>query len=143
MLCSSCGLEVAASVRFCPYCGASQRVAGEERRVVTVLFADIVGFTGLSERLDPEEVKHVVDRTFERLARDITAFGGVIDKALGDAMIALFGAPIAHEDDAERAVRAGLRMQETLTTLAEDLPYPIRMRIGINTGEVLVGSTAA
>ncbi len=115
----------------------------EERRVISVLFADIVGFTALSETMDPEEVKRLVDRCFERLASDITAFGGVVDKILGDAIVALFGAPIAHEDDAERAVRAGLRMQRSLRAMSEEAGSQIRMRIGINTGEVLVGTSSA
>lgn len=143
MACTSCGHPIGHDDRFCPQCGASQVVTGEERRIVTVLFADVVGFTSLAERMDPEEVKHLIDRAFERLARDITAFGGVVDKILGDGIIALFGAPIAHEDDAERAVRAGLRMQQTVESLAGDSRPSISMRIGINTGEVLVGNAPA
>jgi class 3 adenylate cyclase len=85
--------------RFCPSCGTDLQLRGDQRRVVTVLFADLVGFTSLAEHRDPEEVKHLVDRAFERLARDITTFGGVVDKVLGDCIVALFGAPIAHEDD--------------------------------------------
>ncbi len=108
---------------------------------MTALFADIVGFTGLAEHRDPELVKHLIDRAFERLARDITMFGGVVDKVLGDGIIALFGAPVAHEDDAERAVRAGLRMQQTMESLSSELNPPLQMRIGVNTGEVLVGTT--
>ncbi len=129
--------------RFCPNCGTSQASGDEERRVVSALFADLVGFTTLSEHLDPEEVKHLIDRCFDRLAADITDFGGVVDKVLGDGIVALFGAPVAHEDDAERAVRAGLKMQQSLTALSNDLDVSIEMRIGINTGEVLVGSSAA
>jgi class 3 adenylate cyclase/tetratricopeptide (TPR) repeat protein len=143
MICVSCGAEVPSGARFCPACGSRQAVAGEERRVVTVLFADIVGFTRLAEHRDPEQVKHLVDRCFERLARDITAFGGVVDKVVGDALVALFGAPVAHEDDAERAVRAGLRMQQTLAGLAPEFDDVIELRIGVNTGEVLVGATSA
>jgi class 3 adenylate cyclase/tetratricopeptide (TPR) repeat protein len=111
--------------------------------VVTVLFADLVGFTALSEHLDPEQVKRLVDHAFERLVRDVTAFGGRVDKIVGDAIVALFGAPVAHEDDAERAVRAALRMQETLATYATESGASIRMRIGVNTGEVLVGALRA
>ncbi len=116
----------------------------EERRVVTVLFADLVGYTTLAEHHDPENVKRFIESCFERLVADIEIFGGRVDKLLGDAIVALFGAPVAHEDDAERAVRAGLRMQETLARFAAeraglDEP-PIEMRVGINTGEVLVGT---
>ena len=111
-----------------------------------MLFADIVGYTSLAEHLDPEKVKRLVESCFARLAADIETYGGVVDKVLGDAIIALFGAPVAHEDDAERAVRAGLQMQATLAQFATErreldaAAAPIEMRVGINTGEVLVGS---
>ena len=143
MSCTSCGRPLERDARFCPNCGAAQGRAGEERRIITAMFADIVGFTALAERMDPEEVKHLVDRAFERLVDDITSFGGVVDKVLGDGIIALFGAPVAHEDDAERAVRAALRMQDTVQALSAVLDPPIQLRIGINTGEVLVGPTTA
>ncbi len=143
MDCPSCGADCTAGARFCWSCGQPLRAPSEERRVVTVLFADLVGFTTLSEHLDPEEVKVLVDRAFERLVRDVTAFGGRVDKIVGDAIVALFGAPVAHEDDAERAVRAALRMQDTLATYAEESGAGIRMRIGVNTGEVLVGALRA
>ena len=121
--------------------------AAEERRVVTVLFADLVGYTTMAERLDPEKVKRLIEACFERLVIDIETFGGRVDKVLGDAILALFGAPVAHEDDAERAVRAALRMQETLAAFVgergeDDPANSIQMRIGINTGEVLVGTLA-
>jgi class 3 adenylate cyclase/tetratricopeptide (TPR) repeat protein len=108
-----------------------------------MLFGDLVGFTSLSEQLDPEHVKNIVDRCFERLAADITSFGGRVDKIVGDAVVALFGAPVAHEDDAERAVRAALQMQRTLAEEAAAIGADLRMRIGINTGEVLVGALRA
>src|SRR5437588_344416 len=139
MTCPSCGAEVPAGARFCPTCGSPLHLAGDERRVVTVLFADIVGFTALSETSDPEHVKNLVDRTFARLAEDVRAFGGTLDKIVGDALVALFGAPVAHEDDAERAVRCALRMQDVL----RELDAGVRMRIGINTGEALVGGIRA
>ncbi len=106
-----------------------------------MLFGDLVGFTSLAEHRDPEEVKRLVDRMFQRLSAEITAFGGVIDKLLGDGIVALFGAPVAHEDDAERAVRAGLRMQETLAEMCAELELPVQLRVGVNTGEVLVGTS--
>ncbi len=111
--------------------------------MVTVLFADLVGFTALSEDRDPEQVKRLVDRCFERLVVDIEAFGGKVDKILGDAILALFGAPIAHEDDAERAVRAALQFHRTLDETRADLGVDVRLRVGVNTGEVLVGSLRA
>ena len=148
--CASCARPVPAGARFCPSCGSvitSGAFATEERRIVTVLFADIVGYTAMAERLDPERVKRLIESCFERLVVDIETFGGRVDKVLGDAILALFGAPVAHEDDAERAVRAALRMQDTLTRFiserADDDPaHNIQMRVGINTGEVLVGTLA-
>src|SRR3954463_4706612 len=115
--CGTCAHPVPSGARFCSSCGTpieGSHVALEERRVVTVLFADLVGYTSLAEHLDPENVKRLVESCFERLVPDIELFGGRVDKLLGDAIVALFGAPVAHEDDAERAVRAALRMQDTL-----------------------------
>jgi class 3 adenylate cyclase/tetratricopeptide (TPR) repeat protein len=131
--------------RFCPACGHSLAVvATEGRRVVTVLFADMVGFTTLAEYRDPEHVKRFVDAAFEGLVADVERFGGQVDKVLGDAIVALFGAPIAHEDDAERAVRAGLAMHSTMRRFVAQQPEvtDVALRIGINTGEVLVGTLA-
>jgi len=142
MNCVSCAKPVPDEARFCPNCG-HLLVQTEERRIVSVLFADLVGFTALSEERDPEQVKHLVDRCFQRLVADITAFGGTVDKIVGDSIVALFGAPKAHEDDAERAVRAALRMQRSLAEPATESGGEIRMRIGVNTGEVLVGAISA
>ena len=128
--------------RFCarPVARPLQR-RSDERRVVTVLFADLVGYTSLSETRDPEHVKNIVDDSFERLVGDIAAYGGQVDKIVGDAILALFGAPVAHEDDAERAVRAALAMQRTINDCdAAAGAQGLRIRIGINTGEVLVGA---
>ena len=112
-----------------------------------MLFADLVGYTALAEHLDPEAVTRLVESYFEPLVAEIETFGGRVDKVLGDAIIALFGAPVAHEDDADRAVRAALRMQDTLSRLVADRvggdpAGDVQMRIGINTGEVLVGTVA-
>ncbi len=143
MTCGSCGGDVPDGARFCPTCGHATSAPSDERRVTTVLFADLVGFTALSETADPEHVKELVDRCFERLVAEIETFGGRVDKIVGDAIVALFGAPVAHEDDAERAVRAALRMQETIARHATEIGVDVRMRIGVNTGEVLVGALRA
>src|SRR5690606_39193016 len=147
MLCPACSQPVPDGARFCPQCGTplaagatpgwlADAVSDEERRVVTVLFVDMVGFTTLAERRDPEQVKRLVDACFARLVADIEHHGGSVDKVLGDAIVALFGAPVAHEDDADRAVRAALAMQATLRDFREEHPDdPVRIRIGVNTGE--------
>jgi class 3 adenylate cyclase/tetratricopeptide (TPR) repeat protein len=148
MVCPACSQPVPDGARFCPSCGTaliveSESIGDETRRVVTVLFADLVGFTTLAEHRDPERVKRLIDTVFAQLVADVESHGGVVDKLLGDAIVALFGAPVAHEDDADRAVRTGLAMQATLRTFREDYPDDaVRMRIGINTGEVLVGTLA-
>ncbi|MGZ8735212.1 MAG: adenylate/guanylate cyclase domain-containing protein, partial [Acidimicrobiia bacterium] len=143
MTCSACGSQAPAESRFCPTCGHALVARPDERRVATVLFADLVGFTTFSETADPEQVKELVDTCFQRLVGDVDAFGGQVDKIVGDAIVALFGAPIAHENDAERAVRAGLRMQETLASLHDELGIDASIRVGVNTGEVLAGALRA
>ncbi len=143
MTCPSCGSAAPADARFCPACGHSLVARPDERRVATVLFADLVGFTSLSETADPEHIKNLVDRCFERLAVEVTTFGGQVDKVIGDALVALFGAPVAHEDDAERAVHAALRMQERLAEIRDEIEMDVHLRIGVNTGEVLVGALRA
>jgi class 3 adenylate cyclase/tetratricopeptide (TPR) repeat protein len=118
-------------------------LGGEERRPVTVVFADIVGFTALSERLDPEEVRDVTAACFGRLVEEIARRGGTVDKFIGDAVMALFGAPLAHEDDPARAVDAALAMQSALNEingeLERDHDLRLELRIGVNTGEVIAG----
>lgn len=148
MRCSSCGSVLTEDARFCASCGHPVTQIAEQRRIVTVLFADLVGFTALAEQMDPEQVKRFIEICFERLGHDIESFGGRIDKLLGDGILALFGAPIAHEDDPERAVRCALQMHHTLATTIEQVAFGsdlehLQMRIGINTGEVLVGTIGA
>ena len=140
MTCPACGAAAPADARFCPTCGHALVAHPDERRVVSVVFADLVGFTTYSEFNDPEHVKALVDECFEALSADVIAYGGQVDKIVGDALLALFGAPLAHEDDAERAVRCALRMQQTLATLRADRDLAVELRVGVNTGVVLVGA---
>jgi adenylate cyclase len=119
----------------------------ENRRLVTILFADLSGSTGLGERLDPEDLRLFLTAYFAAASRHIQRFGGTIDKFIGDAVMAAFGAPVAHEDDAERAISAALAIQAAFSELNDDLErrHGVRsgLRIGINTGEVVAGLLAA
>ncbi|HEX5396204.1 MAG TPA: BREX system ATP-binding domain-containing protein, partial [Candidatus Limnocylindria bacterium] len=107
----------------------------DERRLVTILFADVVGFTGRAERSDPETVREFQQRYFAAVATEVERFGGTIEKYIGDAAMAIFGAPVAHDDDAERALRAALHIR----TAVSELDPELEVRIGINTGEVVGG----
>jgi class 3 adenylate cyclase/tetratricopeptide (TPR) repeat protein len=134
--CHGCGEHPPDGARFCPSCGASLAATpAGERRIVTVVFADLAGFTTLAEGRDPEAVKELLDTCFGALVPVIDAHGGVVDKIIGDELMAVFGAPRAHEDDPERAVRAALALLDAL----ERLDPSLEMRVGINTGEVLAG----
>ena len=117
---------------------SARRRASEERRVVTTLFCDIVGFTALSERHDPEAVDALLRRYYGAARRVVEAYGGTVEKFIGDAVVAVFGVPSLHEDDAERAVRAGLRLVDEIDALAEVGGEPLEVRVGVNTGEALV-----
>ncbi|MBN1628314.1 MAG: AAA family ATPase [Thermoleophilia bacterium] len=108
--------------------------------MVTVLFADLAGFASLAEHLDPEDVQHLLNRCFDRLVPCVERYGGTIDKFIGDALMALFGAPVAHEHDAERAVRAALDLRESLQEFNREQGLELAVHIGINTGRVLAGS---
>src|SRR6266571_3264415 len=143
LLCLACGRENPEGFAFCGFCTAPlSHVAEphvEERKVVTVLFCDLVGFTQASEAADPEDVRARIRPYHARLRSEIEGYGGTVEKFIGDAVMAVFGAPVAHEDDPERAVRAGLRILESITELNEDdQSLELKVRIGINTGEVLV-----
>src|SRR5436190_22804804 len=145
LVCPSCGRENPADARFCNTSGtalAPVPATRKERKFATALFADLVGSTALAEQEDPEVVQSVVGRTFDRLAEEIGRFEGLLEKFMGDAVLAVFGVPRSHEDDAERAVRAALEMQAVLSELnrgfsAEGKPV-LAMRIGVEAGEVLV-----
>ena len=143
-ICSSCGKENPDGFAFCGYCSeplAEQhpRPALEERKVVSVLFCDLVGFTAASEQQDPEDVRARIRPYHARLRQEVERYGGTVEKFVGDAVMAVCGAPVAHEDDAERAVRAGLSILEAIAELNEaDPELDLQVRVGINTGETVV-----
>jgi len=146
--CPACGKELPGEFPFCPFCGVplaetAPTPALEERKVVSVLFCDLVGFTAASEGVDPEDVRARIRPYHERVSEEIEAHGGTVEKFVGDAVMAVFGAPVAHEDDAERAVRAGLRILEAIEELnGADPGLALQVRIGVNTGEAVVALDA-
>jgi class 3 adenylate cyclase len=140
MACPACGVATPAEARFCPACG--QRLLGgvDERRVVTVLFADVVDSSSLVESLDPEAARDLLNETFRRLAAEVRRFGGTLEKYIGDAIFAVFGFPTGHDDDAARAVRAALALRDIVKTAETALgDVPLHLRIGLDTGEVAAG----
>ncbi len=145
--CPSCGFALPGVVRFCPQCGVplAEPSPGIERKLVTILFADVSGSTTLAERLDPERFKDVMDAFFDAMEREIEAEGGTLEKFIGDALVAVFGVPAAHEDDPDRALRAALRMQDALQRLNESLRLThgieLAIRVGVNTGEVVASTS--
>ena len=111
----------------------------EERKVVSVVFADLVGSTARAESLDPEDVQAILSPYHARLRHELERYGGTVEKFIGDAIVGVFGAPVAHEDDPERAVRAALAIQEAIAELNEEDPaLALEVRVGVNTGEALV-----
>jgi class 3 adenylate cyclase len=136
--CPACGQENPPVARFCLACGtplAEDRERADERRVVSVIFVDLVGFTAKAERLDPEEVRALLAPYHDRVRDEIESFGGVVEKFIGDAVMGIFGAPVAHGDDAERAVRAALVIRDSAEELADG---DLQLRIAVNTGEAIV-----
>src|SRR6187402_2071430 len=134
--CPRCGHENADDARFCSSCGASLRAAApprEQRKVVTILFCDLVGSTAIGESTDPESLRTRMRRYFEDLRAIVERHGGTVEKFVGDAVMAVFGIPTAHEDDALRAVRAAEEMRAAVSE------HGLEARIGVNTGEVVVG----
>jgi class 3 adenylate cyclase/tetratricopeptide (TPR) repeat protein len=140
LICPNCGQENPDIARFCLACAtplAPAPTVREERKIVTILFADLVGFTSRAERLDPEAVRAFVAPYHARLRVELERFGGIVEKFIGDAVMAIFGAPVAREDDPERAVRAALAIRDWVRGDEE-----LQVRVGVNTGEALVALTA-
>ena len=142
-VCASCGQENPDVARFCLACGLplerAETPPREERRIVSVVFVDMVGFTSLAERLDPEDVQARLRPYHDAVRTEIESFGGVVEKFIGDAVVGMFGAPVAYGDDAERAVRAALTVRDTIAAMDEaDRRLELKVRIAVNTGEALV-----
>ncbi len=146
-VCASCGETNAHDARYCRSCGAELTVelSIEARKTVTVLFCDVVAYTELGERLDPESLRHLMLRYFEQAAAVIERHGGTVEKFVGDEVMAVFGVPAVREDDALRAVRAALELRQSVAALETELASEARLevRIGVNTGEVVAGNPAA
>jgi class 3 adenylate cyclase len=144
--CPRCGRENGADARFCSACGAelAVAVAGETRKTVTVLFADVTGSTELGEQLDPESFRRVMARYFDVARTSLERHGGTVEKFIGDAVMAVFGVPTLHEDDALRALRAAVDLRDALASLnielERDYSVSLRLRTGVNTGEVVTGT---
>src|SRR4051794_41346104 len=146
--CPSCGAEVGGEQRFCGQCAAPLAVTStapatiptqpgpsqSENRQVSVLFVDLVGFTTLSESRDPEDVRELLSKYFDTTRTIIARYGGVVEKFIGDAVMAVWGAPTAREDDAERAVRAALDVVESVATFGAEIDVPLAARGGVVTG---------
>ncbi len=143
--CPNCGASVTEDQRFCATCGTAldetPTASGAERKLVTVLFADVTGSTQLGEQLDPEQLRAVMETYFTAMRVEIEAEGGTVEKFIGDAVMAAFGVPVAHEDDPARALRAGLRMLARLPEVNRELErehsVSLQIRIGVHAGEVL------
>src|SRR5215472_10135705 len=136
-ICASCGQETPDGFPLCANCGApldAPTPSREQRKTVTVVFCDVTGSTALGESTDPEALRAILARYFERMKGIVEAHGGSVEKFIGDAVMAVFGVPAAHEDDALRACRAAVEMRDALPELG------VEGRIGLNTGEVLTGT---
>src|SRR4051794_17277432 len=147
--CATCGEDNAERARFCSACGRPLTVAPaqpETRKTVTVLFADVTGSTALGERLDPEALRALMGRYFTKMKQTIEGHGGTVEKFIGDAVMAVFGIPQVHEDDALRAVRAAAQIRDELAALNAEMTasrgIAVRFRTGVFTGEVVAGDPA-
>ena len=147
LICSSCGADNPPGYKFCGRCGCALtaspiKSAFEERRDITVVFADLVGFTSRAERMDPEDLRSILDPYYRRLRAELEAHGGTVEKFIGDAVMGVFGAPVAHGDDPERGVRAALAIRDAIPEMNEEAPdLDLQLRIAVNTGEAIVTFT--
>src|SRR6266540_1645128 len=137
-VCTTCGAALPDDARFCPTCATPVPAHPDqrERKLATVVFADLVGSTELGGSQDPERTRALLERFYDAMAAEIEGAGGTVEKFVGDAVMAVFGAPVALEDHAERALHAALAMQRRLRELFRG---ELALRVGVNTGEVVVG----
>ena len=149
-ICPSCGEENPDRFRLCGFCGTPlhpEEAPREIRKTVTIVFSDLVGSTAIGERLDSESLRAVMSRYFDVMRAELERHGGTVEKFIGDAVMAVFGLPNLHEDDAERAVRAAAGMQAALEGLNAELDarfgVTLKNRTGVNTGEVVSGDPTA
>src|SRR5438067_401166 len=147
-ICADCAGALPKGARFCPHCGA--RIAATpvstpsgERRQVTIVFADLSGYTRLSSALDPEETHRLLQRFFELTDAVVTRWGGAIDKHIGDAVMGVFGAPIAYGNDVERALRAAADIHAAMATLSTEFGRALSTHVGIASGEVVAAATGS
>lgn len=150
--CPSCSASVPAGARFCPQCGASLGAApataapaapAAARRQVAILFADLSGYTALSSELDPEDVHRLLSRYFELVDALIGECGGTIDKHIGDAVMGVFGAPVAYGNDTLRALRAAVGIHAAMETLSSEFGRPLFAHVGVASGEVVAADTGS
>ncbi|MDP8956529.1 MAG: AAA family ATPase, partial [Actinomycetota bacterium] len=144
--CETCGFPLPPDARFCPRCGSPVGVpTTQERKVVTVVFADLAGSTKFASQLDPERFRELIGHFYSMVSTEVESLRGGVEKFIGDAVMAVFGLPLAHEDDALRAVRAALIIRDRTVRLGEDLglQLPLRVRVGVNSGPVATGSGPA
>src|SRR3954452_18244837 len=140
--CTACGAVAAEGARFCSTCGRPLTLSGgDERKLATVLFADLAGSTTLATELDAEALRALLADVYEQFSQVVVSFGGTVEKFIGDALMAVFGVPTSHEDDPERAVRSALAMRSRLTAVARRHGKELGLRVGVNTGVVATGST--
>ena len=143
--CADCGAPLPSGARFCPQCGArvASAAAGGERRPVAILFADLAGFTKLTAETDPEAVRDLLGRYFAQVDGVVVRAGGTIDKHIGDATMAVFGAPVAHGNDIERAVRAACEIHDAMAALSAEFGRPLAAHVAIASGEVVAASVGS
>ena len=142
LTCGNCGRESPDDFAFCPVCAAplvAPVEPHEVRKTVTVVFCDVTGSTAMGEKLDPESVRRVMSRYFSEMRTALERHGASVEKFIGDAVMAVFGIPLTHDDDADRAVRAAFALRERIAALNATGRFELELRVGVNSGQVVTG----